>query len=281
MFRNNYKKYGYNSFIFGSSRTLAFQPTSWHSYLSNEDVPFMFDASGESIYGVYIKLKYLDSLNVNIKNALLIICRDVTFKYFSNYEGHLYVKDPNVSGESRLKFHLEFVEAYLAPRFLANFYLFKILGEYKPYMKGYIENRKITMDTLTNEINIIDQEEEITKYPNQYYLKRKDIFYERSGEKIDSVNRINKSQLFMLKEIKRIFCKHNTNFKVVISPLYEQVKFNKFDINILKQIFQHNLYDFSGKNSFTDNKYNYYENSHYRPIVGDSILKLIYEPLPK
>jgi hypothetical protein len=103
------------------------------------------------------------------------------------------------------------------------------------------------------------------------------MFYERQAEKTDSVARIKEEHLFMLKEIKRILVKNKTNYKVIISPLYEQTKLNKHDINILTSIFGLNLYDYSGKNNFTENKLNYYETSHYIPSVGDSILQMIYK----
>ena len=277
MFINNYKKNKYNSFIFGSSRTMAFKPKSWRKYLSKNDSPFLFDASSESIYGIYTKLKYLDSRNIEIKNALIILCRSASFNFEENQKGHLFIKHPATSQESNFSFQLEFFNAYSNPKFLFSFYSYKILGTYKPFMSDYIENRKITFDTITNEINEIDQENEITQNPKEYFSKRKEMFYERVGEKTDSVKRITKKQLFMIEGIKRILEKNKTRYRVVLSPLYEQIKFNPADLIILKNEFGNNLYDFSGKNSFTDNKMNFYETSHYRPSVGDSIFKIIYQ----
>jgi hypothetical protein len=267
----------YNSFVLGSSRTLAFRPSSWRKYLSDKDKPFMFDASGESIYGIYTKLKYLDSKNVAIKNALIVICRDVTFSHAENHKGHLFIKHPATSKENNLVFHMEFVKAFLNPQLLFNYLAYKSLGSFRPFMKGYIEDRKITFDTITNEMRIIDQEAEIIQNPAAYYAKRNKLFYQRMDEKTDSIKRINDKHLFMLKEIKRILIKNKTNYKVVLSPLYEQIKFNPSDYLLLKSEFGDNLYDFSGKNSFTETKMNYYETSHYRPSVGDSIFNIIYK----
>lgn len=277
MFINNYEKNSYNSFIFGSSRTLALKPNSWSKYLSVNDKPFMFDASAESIYGIYTKLKYLDSINAEIKNVLILLCRDYSFRQTENHKGHLYVKHPATSGEDNLSFQFDFFKAFISLKFLFNFYSYKILGSYKPFMSGYIENRKIIIDTLTNELNIIDRENEITQNPTGYYAKRKELFYTRIGEKTDSISRINKKHKFMLKEVRRILEKNNANYKIVLSPLYEQVKFNPVDLLVLESEFGDNLCDFSGKNSFTDNKMNYYETSHFRPNVGDSIFKIIYK----
>ena len=277
MFIKNEPKYHYNSFIFGSSRTVAFQPDKWKTYLPENAAPFMFDASGESVYGIYSKLKFLDSLHYKIDNALLIICRDVIFANSSNHKGHLFIKHPITSNESSSSFQLDFFKAYLNPVFLFNFYFYKLSGSYKPFMKGYIEDRKILIDTITNEVQITDQENEIQNYPDAYYNKRKSIFYERKTERTDSVARLKIPHLFMLKEIKRILDKNATHYKVVISPLYEQMKFNPDDKKIIYDIFGEALYDFSGKNYFTDSLNHFYESSHFRPIIGDSIMSIIYK----
>lgn len=280
MFIKNHLKYNYNSFILGSSRTLAFRPYSWKKYLKPTDSPFMFDASGESIYGIYTKLKYLDSTHNKIDNAIIVICRDVTFRYSGNHNGHLFIKHPATSLESNLSFQLAFFKAYLSPKFLFGFYMYTFTKEYKPYMSGYIENRKILYDTITNEIKILDQEEEITHHPLRYYKEHANIFYERHQQSVDSIARINRYQLVMLKDIRDILDKNHTKYKIVISPLYEQVKLHPKDYATLANIFKDHLYDFSGKNSFTDSKYNYYETNHFRPQVGDSILRSIYNSIP-
>jgi hypothetical protein len=277
MFIKNHEFHAYNSFIFGSSRTIAFRTNSWCKYLSENSNPFLFDASGESVYGIYTKLKYLDSINIRMKNVLIILCRDVSFSHSENPEDHLTIKHPATSRESNMNFQFVFIKAFFNPDFLFRFLTYEIIGEYKPYMSGYIENRKITFDTITNETTIIDQETEISQNPSEYYLKRENLFYERKGEQIDSVQRINDKKLSMLKEVKRILEENKTNYKVVISPLYEQVKFSKSDISILRALFGDHLFDFSGRNKFTESKTNYYEPSHFRPAVGDSILYMIYK----
>lgn len=269
--------HNYNSFILGSSRTMAFRPADWKKYLEDGSNPFSFDASGESIYGIYTKLKFLDSNNVDIKNCLIVLCRDVSFAHETNHSGHLFIKHPITTKESNLSFQLEFVKAYFDLHFLKNYYTYLVTKQYSPFMKGYIEDRKVLFDSVTNEVTILDQEQELAESEEQYYEKRKDMFYHRNGEIVDSNSRISLTQQRMLLEIKNIFMRHNTNYKVVISPLYEQIKFNNKDIDILVSVFSDNLYDFSGKNSFTENKMNYYENSHYRPFIGDRIMSVIYK----
>ncbi len=277
MFINNYSQQHYNSFIFGSSRTLGFSPISWKRYLPKTANPFVFDASGESIYGVYKKMKFLEAKNVKIENAIILLCRDASFLADSNPINHLYVKHPIISEESLLAFQLKFFKVYLNPKFLFCYYMYTFSKRYQPYMASFIEKRKIMIDKVTNQLIILDQEKEIKENEKEYYRKRKAIFYTRNKEEIDSVAHINKKHIFMLKEIKRMFSKNNTNYKVIISPLYDQVKFNSTDFSILKYFFQNHLYDFSGKNSYNQSKTNFYENTHFRPNVGDSIYKIVYK----
>lgn len=237
----------------------------------------MFDASIETVYGIYTKLRYLDSLNINVNNALIILCRDVSFQHEANQEGHLFIKDPKTTGESRIAFHFEFYKAFMNSNFLYSFYRYLFTKKYEKNMAAYIEYRKIKYDTITNEITILDQEEELSKDPVGYYSKRKGIFYKQPGESIDTTRQINSHHLFMLMEIKRLLEKRPTNYNVVISPLYEQVKFNRSDEAILKKIFNDHLYDFSGDNYLTNTAQNFYEPYHFRPVVGDSIMNIIYK----
>ena len=270
--------YRYNSFIFGSSRTLAFKPTSWVKYLGDDSRPFLFDASGESLFGIYKKIKLLDSLNVDIKNVLIILCRDVSFPKSDNQKGHLFIKHPVLSGEKKLDFHKHFLSAYFTPSFLVSYYVNYLSGNYYSFMKGYIENRNIIFDNSTNALSIADQEVNIEKNEARYYRENASIFYPRSAIEItDSIPRIQEIHVNLFREMKEIFSKHKTVYRIVISPLYEQIKFNFNDSKRLNDIFESNVYDFSGKNFLTEKIENYYETSHYRPFVGDSILKYLYE----
>ncbi len=278
IYLRNYPTQKYNSFIFGSSRTLAFRPDSWEKNLNGNSNPYVFDASGESIYGINKKIKLIDHLGEKIDNALIILCEDVSFQRAENHEGHLYIKHPETSGENKLSFHMTFIKAYYNPTFLLSFYDYKLTGNFKPYMSEFLESRKMAFDKINNKMIIEDQEEDLLKDPESYYSKRESVFYPRGiNEKNDSLPQINAIHQELLEEIVAILEKQNTNYYVVIGPLYNQVKFHPKDLALLKEYFGDRLYDFSGINSFTEEITNYYESSHYRPIVGDSIMNYIYK----
>ena len=145
-------------------------------------------------------------------------------------------------------------------------------------MTGYIlPHENLFCDPLSNGFNSKPLDDEISKNPAAYYNKLKNVFYEQKNETADSVQRVNKKSLYMLKEIKRILIKHRTKYRVILTPIYDQVKFHPKDLEILKNIFGDNLYDFTGRNNITMSKYNWYENKHFRTFVGDSLLNMIYK----
>lgn len=277
MYLKNKDRYKYNSFIFGSSRTMAYHPEHWKAHLAAGSSPYVFDAAAESIYGIYKKLIYLDSTDVEIKNVLIIICNDFTFLSDKDSKAYLFIKHPLISGNGKVNFHSTFVKSYLNPNFFISFYFHKIFGKTYGFMKDYVDSKPVVYDSITNKVSFPTIERELRESPDNYYESRASIFYKQKGETIDLNNKINENQKMMLKKIATILQKHHTNYRVVISPLYNQIKFSVKDFAILKETFGSNLYDFSGFNSFTKVQRNYYEISHYKENVGDSILNIIYQ----
>ena len=137
-YMNNYSKYKYNSFILGSSRTIAFSVESWKQYLQSSAIPFHFDASGENFFGIYTKIKYLDKTGVDLKNCLIIVCSDNTFNPDNVLKGHLYMKHPTIAGTSWYDFYLTALKDYFDFKFLLNYYYYITSGKTIPSMKGYI-----------------------------------------------------------------------------------------------------------------------------------------------
>ncbi len=81
----------------------------------------------------------------------------------------------------------------------------------------------------------------------------------------------------LLRNMKKIFDQQHTQYRIVISPLYDQVKLSSRDVTVLQNIFgSENVFDFSGINTITADMHNYYEGSHYRPHVARQIMDSIY-----
>ena len=83
-----------------------------------------------------------------------------------------------------------------------------------------------------------------------------------------------------LREIKALCDEHGVELIVFINPIHYVTyldsgvdEFNLFKKQLVEIT---NYYDFSGKNKITTDNYNYYETSHYRPMVGDMIIARIF-----
>jgi hypothetical protein len=277
IFLRNRQKYHYNAFILGSSRTVAFKTATWIRYLDSDSRPFVFDASGESIFGIYKKIEFIDRFNENIKNCLIILCTDSSFSRDSDHNGHLFIKHPSVAGTSWINFYSEFIKAYFEPKFLVSYYKYLLTHKYDSSMKRFIQDSKITYDPITNDIFLFEKDKEISANSVEYYKNRDNIFYNRHSKPIYAKPQISEKHLNMLRFIRDTFKHHHTIYKIVISPLYDQVQINPIDLSALREIFgSDNVFNLSGKNFITDHRENYYEDGHYRPVVGDLIIPDLY-----
>ncbi|HEY6899547.1 MAG TPA: hypothetical protein VI233_02845 [Puia sp.] len=277
---SQFPRYQYDSYIFGNSRSKFYQISTWSKYIgADTNRCYHFDASAESIFGIAGKLKYLAAQNVKIRNALFVIDNSALNKA-DNSAGHVFVKDPRISGESELTFQVDFAKDFFDFDFLRALIDFKITGQIKEYMtKNFIlDDRPFYYDTITNELKLSSIEALIRKDTGAYYGPRKKFFFERDTT-VQQVYPavVKKEQQKLLREIKDILQKNATSYKIVISPLYDQKKLNPGDLQILVDLFgKENVFDFSGINAFTGSRYNFYEASHYRPFIADSIMRIVY-----
>ena len=278
-FIKNSKNIDYNSFIFGNSRSIFYQIPEWKKYLKENSKCFHFDASGEALYALNKKIEFINQKGNSIDNVLLVLDY-ATLIQDKPKTGHLGMISPQLVNYSNIfDFHITFFNAFLTPKFLYAFLDFKISDQIKPYMKeGFLlSDKKINYDVITNELRL-DDFENLIKQEKYYNKQRLSVFYDRDTTKqIYSPECILENQKVMLSNIKNILDKHNTNLKVIINPLYDQLKLNKKDIAYLENLFgSDNVFDFSGINKFTNDYRNYYEASHYRPHIASDIMKKIY-----
>lgn len=270
-----YSKNKYNSFILGNSRSMFYQAKTWTNYI--DGIPFHFNASKETIFGIYGKLRLLDELNIEIKNIVIVLDEN-TFIGVVNSSGHLFIKHPRVSKESFLSFHYEMLKGFLSTSFFTYIDLYST-KRIKEYMKAYITiPNNWSFDKNTNQLSYSNFDLILQKDPQKYFTDKKSLFFERPSTQLYSDQIIKEEQKELLIRIKAILDAKNTKYRIVISPLYNQIKLNKDDTKYLRKIFgEQNVFDFSGINSFTSDYRNYYEPSHYRPVVCDSIFSIIYK----
>jgi len=278
IFLKNKDSVNYDSFIFGSSRSQAFKTPIWKHYLPEKSVPFHYDAHSEDLYGIYKKLEFLDHLNSPINHALIIIDREVLAGTKKRLN-HLYINPLEFNDVSKYQFYSSYILANLNPRFMiayTDFYFFKT---YRNYMKNYVRMDKYP-DTFTPIFNdsYYGLTKEIKEDSLVYYnkMKQQGVFYQRPKASA-LVLKVTNKEIELLNKIQSLFDKHHTSYKIVISPLYDQIPMEEEQLQLLYSIFgKKNIFDFSGKNNLTEPISNYFESSHYKPNVAKIILDSIY-----
>lgn len=268
-------KHKYNSFIFGSSRAgCGFDIQSWGKIVQTDEA-FSFASSNESIFGIYGKLKLIDKENGCLQNVLLVIDTDETFSKYRNNTGHLFIKHPLVSGESWTSFSMVFLKDYVFTGFFVPYIDFKLFAKKRSYMNKFLKFNEIDTKKKYIPFDISSRESKIQDNEEEYFNNA--IFYTRATLVSYNEKQITNGGQQMLEEINLIFKRHNTKFKILISPLYDQKKINNSDLSLLIHVFgKENVFDYSGRNIITLDKHNYYETSHYRKRVGDLIIDEIY-----
>ncbi len=276
-FDNRYNEEKFNSFIFGNSRAWFYRISDWQDYIGKEPA-YHFDAGGETLYAMHKRVLYLDRKDVEIKNALIILDHSI-LSAVEPKKGHLGMLSPQlVDYENSFDFHVANVKGFLNILFLYGYLDYKISGKLKRYMfrKRLIESRPFAYDPVTNELTFYYYDSLIKN--NRYYTdERMEEFFERNQEETYSPATIMQPQKVMLEEMAQVLRKHNTEYRIIISPLYNQEFLAKEDLTYLKGLFgSSNVYDFSGINSITEDFSNYYEKSHYRPPVADKVMRQAY-----
>jgi len=167
----------------------------------------------------------------------------------------------------------------LNPQFIVAYLDYKLTKKYKPYMSNLIVKSKYpyTMDTKTGDL-YYGNDREIQEDSAAYYNDKvaSGIFYKRPIRELKSLEVTDLEKRY-LKSIRDVFESANTQYKIVISPKFDQIPLNDGQLALLQSYFgKENIYNFSGKNDLSTPISNFYETSHYRPKVAKSIMQEIY-----
>lgn len=264
LFLKNNPRYHYNSFIFCSSRGGGINTYLWKSYLPKGAKQFLFQAWSETISGTLQKVTWLNEHGQKIENAIVMIDIPSSFSLIQQSYEALSIK------------HYLFADM---PFVVYQFYLFKAYVKPSEVIKSIQEIHRISdigFDSVSNDWN------KANKYnwkfrPDQNKTLDKSKYPTVVQEKT-STPLINKEIEIKLKEIEHIFSKQRTNYKIIITPAFNQIKVNPDDLKILQRIYsKERVFNFSGHNQWTVNKYNFTDINHFDLNVGYDLLKICYQ----
>ena len=273
--RNPIQKY--NAFIFGNSRSQYWQVDDWQEYIGKEARCYHFYGNGESLYNMAHNIQFIHHSGNDIDYALFVIDAEL-LRQAEVKPGHLFCTPPRTIGyRNIIKFHTSNFLAFLHPLFVYACVDYQLHKTLKTYMlEKYLFEQPIVYNPNSNEIadQLFDQAIADGTY---YNAKRMHRFQDIQHPDSISPSILLKENKRLLREIAHILHQHHTKYKIVISPVYDQIRINPADIQVLQDIFgKSNVYDFSGKNPITSDYHNYYEESHYRPIIARQLMDSLY-----
>lgn len=263
----------FNSFIIGSSRSQNWPWKEWEKYLDSTACAFHLDQSGDGVLRALERIQFIYNHVERVENILLIV--DHEWLSSTDHPDDIQFRNPWQMRPNKdyLDFQIAAFKFFFSEEGFKKH--FHIGEEFRYNLPSYRDER--------NEPHSIGREWAITCDPKFYYenLARQHIEYYRFKQR-DSIEKIGEPVISergieQLSQINGLLKIGNTDFKIIISPLYDQLKLNPADKSILDSIFgSKNVFDYSGINKYTADSLNYYEASHYRPHVAAQILEEIY-----
>jgi hypothetical protein len=240
----------------------------------------MFQAWGETLTGIEQKIDYIDNNGNEINNALVLFDIPGTFAKEQLPKSVVKIKHYKFSGQSKLAYQSNlFYQFSQKP----SKWISSIIQHRKPIMKEF------PVDTISNDwgtnLRLID----ISRQPQKDSLsnctsKSKTVFLKEIEHKTDddiqeSEPLITEDLYKQLMHIKNVFDKHQTDYRIVVSPAYcyTHPSINTEDLAILQDIFgKDKVFNYSGKNDMTTDCYNFSDPNHFGLSVGWQIIEDIY-----
>ena len=256
----------YNSYMFGSSRIGTTHPSTVEKYIPDSHF-YNLSAASATFYDYVKHLEYLIKEKYPFENLYLQIDID----HMANYKISTFSKKlhPFVLNESLYKFYIEHLNGF-----------FPVNIKEKIKMNYFNNKEKKSKDAYLLEFGIwtnLRSEKKLIQNCNKY-VESVASFHKKNIRGV----RFSK-KYYNRKALERILflCnKNNINLYIYTMPhnknmmdTYEVKDYLEF----LKQLSSiTDFYDFSGYNTITMNNCNYYEDSHYRPLVGKIIAGRIF-----
>ncbi len=262
----------YNSFIIGSSRSQQYPIKEWEYLIADSSmIGFHLDQSGDCIYGALERLEYVYKCLPEVRHVLLIIDHDFLSGVTSPKGAQFCTPWQMTNANDFFKFQLTCFRFLFTKNGLELLFDF---GEGKTLLPYYFDER--------NEPHLVGKEWALACDPEYYYshLILQDDYKLYPRDTIEKTGEITITPkcIELLSQMQILFVNNQTEYKIVVSPLFDQIKLNLVDKHTLDSIFgSENVYDYSGINVYTNDTLNYYESSHYRPKLAKQIMQDIYK----
>ena len=261
-----------NCFIFGSSKSLSFKAIDCKKKLfkNNKTLhPYHYANWGESIGGIYKKLLFLNSENLQLKYIFILLDGNLSFRGNGNAHDFDHYM---ISGISPISYYYKHFSEFINP---TSYYFnenIRILLNQKNDASYYY---RCHFDTKFNDlyynkklIKNKNQKKQLSKIKNTLV---KELLRNR-GKSNYFKRQISTNEKNILKKIKMLLTKSNTKYIFILTPIKNRFKLNNYDFEFLEKLFPNKIIDASGNNLLTEKNLLFIDNIHYFSIINEKIM---------
>lgn len=271
----------YNTLVLGNSRVLAFDPLNVCAFVDQCNF-YAWNAPGESLLNIRKKLEVFIDKEDETKLVLIILDGKILMNTDNNhpfYQGPTRLHHPLVSNRSWANFHIQNFQYFLTDFYWVRRLAYAVgLGE--AFKSEFINDQDYHwyFDPETN-YAINSRLEELAESSPQAYLQDRKAHFKK-GNLTKSENKdlhLSGRDRAELEEIVRLCADSFDNYAIIFGPIWEGAPMSDKHREQFSQIIPENKwYDFRGMQPENSDTLLWYENSHYRPVVGAAILKEIF-----
>lgn len=281
LFLRNDPQYHYNAFVFGSSRCCGLNTYHWKHYLPEDTRQYLFQAWSESLTGIEQKIDYIDKNGNDIAYAIVMLDIPDSFSEEQLPKKVLSIKHYQFSGQSKWAYQAVLFGGFVLK---PSKWISSVADCFRPVQKAF------PADTVSNDWDRQNQYVDFAIQPQKDSLSdctptNKAVFLKQVEQVSDadlqvSDPLINDMFLRKLNHIKEVFDKHQTDYRIVVSPAYcyTHPAINPNDLELLREVFgDDRVFDYSGKNEITEDCYNFSDPNHFGLSVGWLIIEDMYK----
>ncbi|MBF0483550.1 MAG: hypothetical protein HQL25_02475 [Candidatus Omnitrophica bacterium] len=258
----------FDAYIMGTSRSNTYNSRLASQLLGHNY--YSFSVSLENIERIYEKLVWMKKQKFAVKQVILCLDYDLMFLGDDLPPDAIDMKEhPEVSGEGWFSFYPSI------------FLKFDFINWRKVVRENFLKKKPpaYQFDVKSGHWYYLEAEAEIAKDHEKYAKDRVENNFSGVVKGFGDRTRVN---LDRFREVIKFLKNEKIEYIVVINPYYISM-FQKFDREAYKKWLKDvvnisgGVWNFSGFNKVTQNKYLYYDTSHFMWSVGDQVLRRIAE----
>lgn len=252
----------FDSFIFGSSLSGYYFINDWKRHLPADARPFHFNASRETLYGMFNKMLYLWHRGVTIKHALLVIEDEMLMRRPLD-EDVLFVQHPQTARNvSWWKFHQLYFNAYRHPEVVA-YLLCPGPMTRRVLDKGYATLDLSDRDERINEGSYRWADSVINVNPDVFFTPEHVARYQLPPKELPCPPKVTPHVESLLRDIAGLLEKMGTDYQVIIPPHYGYEAIGSSDLYAMELVFgPERVHDYSHDAKLGNDLHYYYDDGH-------------------